>query len=257
MLQPGTRLERRVAIKVLSSRSSASSGQRFEQEARAIAALNHPNICTLHDVGHADGTTYLVMERLEGETLQQRLRLGPVPISDCIVGTVAYMSPEQLCGEVLDARSDLFSFGLVLYEMVAARPAFNGATTAMISAAILHEEPRPLRDLQPDVPPELNRIVDKALEKDRDIRTQSAAELRSDLKRMKRASSGPIASTVSAALGVRPRVAGRDRSRMLWAGCGPPRGGVRFRLVLLEPRRRRAAVDGTSERRARAADDDR
>ena len=240
-----TRLDRIVAIKV----SKEQFSERFEREARAVAAINHPNICTLLDVG----PNYLVMELLEGETLHDRLARGPLELgilvdiglalADAldaahargiahrdikpanifltargpkmldfglakaiapgladstqstranltdpggIVGTVSYMSPEQLRGEPLDARSDLFSFGLVLYEMAAGRRAFLGATSATISAAILHEPPRSPREIRPDMPVALEHLLLKALEKDREVRCQTASELRADLKRLKR-----------------------------------------------------------------------
>jgi serine/threonine protein kinase len=231
--------------------------ERFQREARAVAALQHPNICTIHDVGETDDHQhFIVMELLEGETLHQRLTRGPIDVAHLVdlgialadaldaayghalihrdlkpaniflttrgpkildfglaksvapatmaslqptlsagamltdpgstVGTVAYMSPEQLRGEALDGRSDLFSLGLVLYEMATGRPAFTGATSAVISAAILHESPMPPRQLRPDLPAALEQIIVKMLEKDRDIRCQTASELRADLKRIKR-----------------------------------------------------------------------
>jgi serine/threonine protein kinase/Tol biopolymer transport system component len=266
-----TRLDRLVAVKVISEVAAGGelALERFEREARAASALNHPNICTIYDVG-VDGTTrYLVMELLDGETLQQRLTRGPlhaaaiidlgIALADALdaahaagiihrdikpaniilfargapppraeeaawpkildfglaktapaatrqsadatissdalqtkagstVGTIAYMSPEQLRGEPLDARSDLFSLGLVLYEMATGRPAFTGTTSAVISAAILHKEPVAPRQLRAEVPARLEEVILKALEKDRDIRCQTAAELRADLKRLKRES---------------------------------------------------------------------
>jgi serine/threonine protein kinase len=254
-----TRLDRTVAAKVLPSQFTASvaARERFQREARAVAALQHPNICTIYDVGETDDHQhFIVMELLDGETLHQRLSRGPIDIAQLIdlgialadaldaahvhalihrdikpanivlttrgpkildfglakrvapaamaslqptlsaapiltdpgstVGTVAYMSPEQLRGEELDGRSDLFSLGLVLYEMATGRPAFTGATSAVISAAILHQSPMPPRQLRPDLPAPLEQIIVKMLEKDRDIRCQTASELRADLKRVKR-----------------------------------------------------------------------
>jgi eukaryotic-like serine/threonine-protein kinase len=254
-----TRLERTVAIKVLPPRLTASTAarERFQREARAVAALQHPNICTVHDVGETEtGQHFIVMELLEGETLQQRLVCGPLEIEQLMefgialadaldtaharalihrdikpgnvfltsrgpklldfglaksvagaadasmqptissaamltdpgsaVGTVAYMSPEQLRGEKLDGRTDLFSLGLVLYEMATGRQAFTGVTTAVISAAILDRLPTPPRAIRPHLPPIIDEIILKALEKDREIRCQTASELRADLKRAKR-----------------------------------------------------------------------
>ncbi|PWT80090.1 MAG: hypothetical protein C5B57_12760 [Blastocatellia bacterium] len=255
-----TRLGRDVAIKVLRHEFSADSDQiaRFEREARVLASLHHPHICTLHDVGRDTGIAFFVMEHLEGETLQQRLTRGPFDISEvsdlalaladaleaahakkiihrdikpgnifltargpkfldfglakpavasrdhdesegvtltgsdhltnpgAAVGTVAYMSPEQLRGEPLDGRSDLFSFGLVLYEMATGRRAFSGPTTAVITAAILEKPVVAPRTLRPDIPIAFEHLILKAVEKDRDLRCQTAAELRGDLRRLKR-----------------------------------------------------------------------
>ncbi len=256
-----TRLGRDVALKVLPARASANAAAeaRFDREARAIAALNHPNICALYDVGHDAGRTFLVMELLEGETLHQRLargplesamlvnlsialaeglnaahsrgllhrdlkpanifltnhgqtkildfglakaidapddetRLGDAPLTSpgSTVGTVAYMSPEQLRGETVDARSDLFSLGVVLYETATGRRAFQGNTTALISAAILHDEPAPPRTLNTGLPTKFEEIIEKAIEKDRELRYQTAAELRTDLKRLNRTLAGEV-----------------------------------------------------------------
>ena len=254
-----TRLARTVAVKVLPSQltSSVAARERFQREGRAVAALQHPNICTIHDVGETDDHQhFIVMELLEGETLHLRLTRGPFDIAQLVdlgivladaldaahghalihrdikpaniflttrgpkildfglaknvapaamaslqptlsagpmltdpgstIGTVAYMSPEQLRGEELDGRSDLFSLGLVLYEMATGRPAFTGTTSAVISAAILHQSPMSPRQLRPDLPAPLEQIIVKMLEKDRDIRCQTASELRADLKRVKR-----------------------------------------------------------------------
>ena len=248
-----TRLSRDVAIKILirSSPGDALSLTRFRREGQAVAALNHPCICPIFDVGEYAGQPFLVMELLEGETLQARLSRGPVPIEEAVFrgialsdgleaahraglvhrdvkpanifltargetkivdfglarimgtaddtthlsehtgpgvvpGTVAYMSPEQLRGEPADRRSDLFSLGLVLYEMATGRPAFHGATTAVLSAAILHGAPTPPRALRPDVPEAFDALVMKAIEKDPELRSQSAAEMRADLKRLSR-----------------------------------------------------------------------
>jgi eukaryotic-like serine/threonine-protein kinase len=253
-----TRLHRVVAVKTLSEKLEASPQaiERFEREARAAAALNHPNICTIYDVG--TDPPFIAMELLEGETLQQRLSRGPLDVATAIdvtlglvdaletahdkgilhrdikpanvfltprgpkildfglakavpnvamhgvtekptrppdatltaegtaIGTVAYMSPEQLRGRPLDAKSDLFSLGLVLYEMVTGRPAFTGETSAVLAAAILQERPVLPRHVRDDVPEKLEEVILKTLEKDPRDRTQSAAELRADLRRLKR-----------------------------------------------------------------------
>lgn len=253
------RLARDVAIKVLAAHSagSARARERFTREAQAVAALQHPNICTIYDVGEtADGQAYIVMELLQGETLQQRIAHGPMDLpavleigaalADALqaahaagivhrdikpgnvlltsrgpkildfglvkadprllpgeaaevetralltdagmaVGTVAYMSPEQLRGEEVDSRTDLFSLGLVLYEMAAGRPAFGGST-AVVGAGILHQQPIPLRTIRPDLPEAIEQVVIKALEKDRHLRYQTAADVRADLQRQKRSS---------------------------------------------------------------------
>ena len=254
------RLGRDVAVKVLPAQLSDSvqARQRFQREAEAVAALQHPNICTVYDVGEtADGHAFLVMELLQGDPLHARLARGPLEIPIVIdtaialagaleaahgagiihrdvkpanifltahgpkildfglakaaplaepavsrdatkaaspmltnpgstVGTVAYMSPEQLRGDAIDARSDLFSFGLVLYEMGTGRPAFGGATGAVIAAAILHQAPSPPRTLRADLPAPLEQVILKAIEKDRGLRYQHAADIRADLQRLKR-----------------------------------------------------------------------
>jgi serine/threonine protein kinase len=255
-----TRLNRTVAIKVLPRSLSTDPArlQRFEREARAIAALQHPNICTLYDVGHHEGIQYLVMEYLDGETLAKRLKRGRlsievtlrygIEISDALdsahrtgivhrdlkpgnifitahgeakvldfglakldelepavateletatdvklvttpgvaIGTAPYMSPEQARGEDLDARTDIFSLGAVLYEMATGKMAFPGKTTAMVHKAILDATPPAPSQIVPSLPAHLDHIVAKALEKDRDLRYQSAADLRADLNRLKR-----------------------------------------------------------------------
>ena len=270
-----TRLVRDVAIKVLPSEVAADTERRarFEREARAVAALQHPNICTIYDVGGAaDRVPFLVMELLQGETLQRRLARGPLDDNEFIeiaiavtgaldaahvaglvhrdikpanvflsshgpkildfglakavfrqpavvdslqstrladgpltehgstVGTVAYMSPEQVRGEDVDVRTDLFSLGLVLYEMATGLPAFGGATSAVISAAILHEQPRPPRQIRPELSGRLEDVILKGIEKNRGLRYQHASEMCADLIRAKR----DAESTPRAADGRRP-----------------------------------------------------
>ena len=260
-----TRLHRTVALKFLPSEFMGDSQalERFQREAYAASALNHPNICTIYDIDEAAGEPFISMELLEGQTLEQRIAGAPLPVDELLrlgmqivdglaaahgrgilhrdvkpsniiitsrgeakildfglaklqgadhpdsipaapaesetkqatnltltltgvaMGTAGYMSPEQIRGEKLDARTDLFSLGLVLYEMATGKRAFKGDTGPVLQEAILNKAPIPVRGVNPKLPKKIEKIISKALEKDREARYQTAVELHGDLKKLK------------------------------------------------------------------------
>ncbi|MBL8292991.1 MAG: protein kinase [Bryobacterales bacterium] len=272
-----TRLDRTVAVKLLPLRlaQDAQALKRFQREARVVSALNHPNICTLHDIGEHEGQPYLVMELLEGRTLKERLAAGRMPVAELVElgvqladaleaahargivhrdikpanifvmargeakildfgvaklvsepaqspelaagdalpasaeatistpgrtpGTAAYMSPEQASGEPVDARTDVFSLGVTLYEMATGAKPFHGETLALMRDAVRNHAPGRPREQNPAIPPRLERIILKALEKDKAARYQKASELGADLRRLRPARSNASRYPLAAA----------------------------------------------------------
>src|SRR5947208_6588869 len=260
-----TRLGRDVAIKILPKDMSADPErkQRFQREAKTISSLNHPNICTLHDIGSQDGLDYLVMECVEGETLAKRLEKGPLPLEEVlkygvqiasaldmahrngvvhrdvkpgnvmltrtgakvldfglakpaalvltgatlsaatprtpmteegtIVGTFQYMSPEQVEGKELDGRSDIFSLGAVLYEMMTGKRGFEGKSHLSVPSAMLAQEPAPISSIRPLAPPVLDHVIRKCLAKIPDDRWQSAADIKHEISWISQSSTEALA----------------------------------------------------------------
>ena len=274
-----TRLDRTVAIKILPPQLSNDlvRKQRFEREAKTISSLNHPHICVLYDVGHQDGTDYLVMECLEGETLAKRLEKGPIPLEQVlkfgeqiadaldkahrsgvvhrdlkpgnimltptgaklldfglakpavplmtgatltaaatpttpvtqegtILGTFQYMSPEQIEGKELDGRSDIFSLGAVLYEMLTGQRAFPGKSQLSVASAILEKEPAPISVVKPLTPPTLDHAMRRCLAKEPEERWQTARDVALELKWI--ADSGPSAGAAGSLVN---RASSRER----------------------------------------------
>jgi serine/threonine protein kinase/tetratricopeptide (TPR) repeat protein len=271
-----TRLHRSVVLKFLTAErlDNSAAPERFRREAQAASALNHPNICTIYDIGEQDGRQFIAMEFLDGETLKRRISGKPLPFDEMLelaiqiadalqaahaqgiihrdvkptnlfvtkqgiakvldfglakvvpagwsgaasemptvtgeplsspgstMGTIPYMSPEQARGEELDARTDLFSFGAVLYEMATGKMVFSGPSAAVVHDGILNRTPVPASQINQALPPKLDEIIGKALEKDRKLRYHSATDIRTDLQRLKRDTESAQLPAVSSAVAV-------------------------------------------------------
>ena len=305
-------LGRRLALKFLSEELAGhpQALERFKMEARTASSLNHPNICTIYEIGEADGEAFIAMELIEGEPLDRYMQTHKLDLQEILdlaiqiadaldaahskgvvhrdikpsnvlitprgqakvldfglaklvaatraadqptyagataaavehltspgmaVGTTAFMSPEQARGKELDARSDLFSFGAVLYELTTGRLPFDGATAAVIFDGILNQNPVPPAEINPALPPKMDEIVRTALEKDRDLRYQSAAEMRAELKRLKRDTSSGRVLLPSGSAGKAPGSSGattpRPPSSAAEAAIARPRANWRRRAL--------------------------
>src|SRR5580704_4095309 len=313
-----TRLDRTVAVKILPAHlaDNPEARQRFEREAKTISSLNHPNICVLHDVGNEGGTAYLVMEYVQGETLEARLQKGPLPLEQVlklgaqiadalekahragivhrdlkpgnimltpggaklldfglakpaaglttrlssqgnltpstptmnmsvlaakpdpltqqgsIVGTFQFMAPEVLQGQEADARSDIFSFGCVLYEMITGKRAFEGKSQISVASAILEKEPEPITKVQPMAPAALDHVLQGCLAKEPEARWQSAADIGRELRWIATSGSGASEAPALAAPGASKA---KWLERGLWAGLAALLLGAVLWLTLRSP----------------------